>query len=489
MLSSVVNAQRSSRTLAYLGAVAAVVAAAIGTFAVYQWIEPSISLLFFPAVVVSAMYGGYGPALLATVLSTIAIAFFFVPPRYSLNIGLDDAVRLPVFVVVAYVTAWLSSRRQRAEAAQRESVHNLQAAIDTLRKVSGWPVLIAADTAASVRRMLEHAANVAGASAAAVIWEAEEEPWLYIASSSSPDAGTVTRHSPVDLPPPGEPMPPELAERVGPGPHSLAPFRTEHLSGYVCFTGIDATTSDLTAIVNVVAREVGNSLDQLHLANRLRELAIREDRIRLARDLHDGVLQSLTGVRLELQAIAADQNGHPPLHDRLMAIERALATEQRELRLFIEDLKPPAGAPARAESLAGRLEEMSARLAVEWKVPIVVRVTPPALALSSAAEQGMRLMVHEAVVNALKHAHPSKVTVDVAARDGGALAIVVRDDGRGFPERGHLDHDELVRRNAGPASLRDRVTAMGGRMAIDSTASGSRIEITLPSNQTSLLRA
>jgi len=92
-------------------------------------------------------------------------------------------------------------------------------------------------------------------------------------------------------------------------------------------------------------------------------------------------------------------------------------------------------------------------------------------------------------VNALKHAHPSKVTVDVAARDGGALAIVVRDDGRGFPERGHLDHDELVRRNAGPASLRDRVTAMGGRMAIDSTASGSRIEITLPSNQTSLLRA
>ena len=97
-------------------------------------------------------------------------------------------------------------------------------------------------------------------------------------------------------------------------------------------------------------------------------------------------------------------------------------------------------------------------------------------------------MVHEAVINALQHAHPSKVTVDVAVRDG-ILALVVRDDGRGFPERGHLDHDELVRRNVGPVSLRDRVTAMGGRMAIDSSVSGSRIEITMPSNQVSLSRA
>src|SRR5206468_3381981 len=117
-----------------------------------------------------------------------------------------------------------------------------------------------------------------------------------------------------------------------------------------------------------------------------------EDRIRLARDLHDGVLQSLTGVRLELQAIAADHGSQPPLQDRLQAIERALAVEQRELRLFIEDLKPSVDAPARAGTLAQRLDEMSARLAAEWKVPIVVRVTPPDFTVPPAAEQAMRLM-------------------------------------------------------------------------------------------------
>jgi len=477
-----------SRTLAYVGAVAAVLIATIGTFTIYGWITPSISLLFFPAVLVPAMYGGYGPGLLATALSTVIIAYFFALPRYSFDLGVDDFVRITVFALVASATAWLSSRRRRAEEAQRKSLSDLEAAINTLRKVSGWPVLIAADTATNVRRMLEHAANVVGAAAAAAIWEADEEPWLYVASSSPTEGGAVTRHSPIELPPLDEPLPPAFAQRVGPPPHATAGFRTEHLSGRVCFAGVASSTPDTMAIVNVVAREVGNSLDQMYFADRLRELAIREDRIRLARDLHDGVLQSLTGVRLELQAIAAQTTGEPPLQDRLLAIERALALEQRELRLFIEDLKPPVGTPADAGSLAQQLDEMSARLAVEWKVPIVVRVTPAELSLAAAVEQGLRLMTHEAVVNALKHAHPSKVTVDVAAREGG-LTIVVRDDGRGFPVFGHLDHDELVRRNVGPASLRDRVTALGGRMAIDSTASGSRIEITVPTEQTSLLRA
>jgi signal transduction histidine kinase len=489
---------RRSPTLAYLGAVVTVSLATVGTFAIYGWIEPSISLLFFPAVLVPSIYGGYGPGFLATLLSTIVLAYFFVAPVHSFNVGIDDFVRLAVFSLVASATGWVSSRRARAEEAQRKSLNDLEAAINTLRKVSGWPVLIAADTAASVRRMLEHAASVAGATAASAMWEAEDEPWLYIASSTpnapstsaSTDAVGIVRHSPVELPPPGEPLPPEVARYIGAGPHATAAFKTEHLAGRVCFAGVATSTPDTMAIANVVAREVGNSLDQLYLAERLRELAIREDRIRLARDLHDGVLQSLTGVRLELQAIAtaSDRDREAGFHDRLLAIERALAMEQRELRLFIEGLKPSVSPPADSGSLAQQLDEMTTRLAAEWKVPIVTRVTPTDIALPPSARQGIRLMIHEAVVNALKHAHPSKVTVDVAARDR-SLAIVVRDDGRGFPVLGHLDHEALVRQNAGPASLRERVIALGGRMSIDSTTSGSRVEVIVPSDQPLLLRA
>jgi hypothetical protein len=236
------------------------------------------------------------------------------------------------------------------------------------------------------------------------------------------------------------------------------------------------------AIVNVVAREVGNSLDQLYLADRLRELAIREDRIRLARDLHDGVLQSLTGVRLELQAIAAQPVGELPIEDRLLAIERALALEQRELRLFIEDLRPPAAAGRRRIAGAaarrdvgpprGRVEgpDRGARHAAG---AVAAGCDRAGRAADGARGRGQRAQAR----------HPSKVTVDVAARDGAVDRRARR--WAWVSTAGRLDHDELVRRNVGPASLRDRVIALGGRMAIESTASGSRIEIAVPAERPS----
>jgi signal transduction histidine kinase len=57
---------------------------------------------------------------------------------------------------------------------------------------------------------------------------------------------------------------------------------------------------------------------------------------------------------------------------------------------------------------------------------------------------------------------------------------VVSDDGRGFPFRGRLEHDELVSANVGPLSLRERVVAAGGTLAVESGPSGSRVEIVLP---------
>ena len=88
-------------------------------------------------------------------------------------------------------------------------------------------------------------------------------------------------------------------------------------------------------------------------------------------------------------------------------------------------------------------------------------------------------MIHEAVINALKHAHPSRVSVDVQAADARQLRILVVDDGRGFPFTGRLEHEALVKSNSGPLSLRDRVIALGGKMAVESGPSGASVEILL----------
>jgi light-regulated signal transduction histidine kinase (bacteriophytochrome) len=77
--------------------------------------EPSVFLLFVAAVAMSALYGGLGPGLVATLLSALGIALLFVPPPYSLLVGLEDALRLSIFLLVGLTISLLADRRKRTE--------------------------------------------------------------------------------------------------------------------------------------------------------------------------------------------------------------------------------------------------------------------------------------------------------------------------------------------------------------------------------------
>ena len=130
--------------------------------------------------------------------------------------------------------------------------------------------------------------------------------------------------------------------------------------------------------------------------------------------------------------------------------------------------------------MARTLEELRDRLVAEWQAPIAVRVTPADLGLQPEVEEGVRLLVREAAINALKHAHPSRVAVEVEERTDGALQLVIANDGRGFPFRGRLDYEALLTSNAAPVSLCERVKELAGTIVIESGIAGSRVEITLP---------
>src|SRR5665213_3328195 len=113
-----------------------VAAATAATWALWTYIQPAPSPLFFVAVMTSCLYGGLAAGLIATGASSVAIAFFFMTPRFSFDIGADDAFRLGAFAAVALLTSSIVSARNRAEAAQRQTISDLQGADERIQTLS-----------------------------------------------------------------------------------------------------------------------------------------------------------------------------------------------------------------------------------------------------------------------------------------------------------------------------------------------------------------
>jgi signal transduction histidine kinase len=438
--------------------------------------------------------------------------FLILGGSMRLTLG-PDALDVRRFVIRAFylaVVAGLLMFLGQHEARLRRNIVRL----------ARWPNATGVAGHEGLARVFAHAAQILGAGRMVAAWEVADEPWVHLASWSSAGV-TISRHGPGEfdpITPPelaeaivlctsahaerncvyldrngghmewnGSPVHPALARRLEGDGLLSAPINCERLTGRVFFTDLIAPTAELMTLTGVVARQISASLEQVSVAEQLQDIAASQQRLRVARDLHDGVLQSLTAIRLELQDVAAtlETSAGDSQRHRLFAIERTLAIEQRELRIFIDSLKPRE--ESRTENaLLLSLDALKERVALEWKTPLTIRVGPRVAAIPDAIERAIPPMVHEAVVNALKHGDPSRIRVDVDI-DGAALRIIVSDDGHGFPFRGRYDHATLEQARLGPASLRDRALSLGGSLTIESAGSGSCVEITLPLDTTTVV--
>ncbi|AYH46118.1 histidine kinase [Azoarcus sp. DN11] len=207
--------------------------------------------------------------------------------------------------------------------------------------------------------------------------------------------------------------------------------------------------------------------------------AVREERARIARELHDDVLQLLAGVAMQLKALRGEEQREGRAGERLEALHALIVNEQHRLRRLVESLERPA-APGSCEGgdLDARLASLAGRLAREWMIEVSVR-SMLARALPEKLEPDLLHIVSEGVANAARHGGASHLRVDVRADDG-VLRIIIADDGTGFPFRGYYDGCDLCREALGPRSLSARVGALGGRLGIHSTGEGARVEIRIP---------
>lgn len=223
------------------------------------------------------------------------------------------------------------------------------------------------------------------------------------------------------------------------------------------------------ALTTHYARSAESARDRLALVNAdllatralLADSARDNERLRVARELHDVAGHKLTAMTLNLRALAAD----PAFAGRQeIALAQQLSSELlSDIRSIVQAMRFDQGLDLATalRALAAPLPRPSLRLQIEDSV----RVTDPAI-----AEAVLRL-VQEALTNSARHADADVVQVSLACRDG-RLRIHVEDDGRVHGP---------VREGNGLSGMRERVAAVGGRIELGTSDRGAlRIDASLP---------
>ncbi len=277
----------------------------------------------------------------------------------------------------------------------------------------------------------------------------------------------------------GDPFDDAFLSQFAPDAVISVPIGGENVEGRLfVLDKTDATFDDLM-LSEIVAGMITGRLDALYLSEQLRQAAATEERIRLARDLHDGVLQSFTGIALRLPAIRR-------LMDRDVAgaasaledVQRVLGAEQRELRFFIQELKPSSA--SEDVPLERRLGELAQLVEREWDLRVEMRLAPVHDAMPAARVRDIYHIVREALVNAARHGGASVARVVIDSAGDHAVALSVADNGHGFPFAGRYSAEELASLGLGPKTLRERVRAVNGTLTLESGPAGAELSVILP---------
>ncbi|CAN5563957.1 hypothetical protein BH23CHL10_BH23CHL10_17570 [soil metagenome] len=239
---------------------------------------------------------------------------------------------------------------------------------------------------------------------------------------------------------------------------------------------LDATefSTDDQALVEMFALHAGIAIENARLHDRVRRLAIVDERDRISRDLHDSVIQAIYGQTLALDDVPELIEEDPAEATRRVdeAID-ALHAVIRDIRNFIFGLRPVLlGSGSLAEGLQHLATELHRNGGVEVSVSIADDAEADLLPIEVVAE--LLAVTREALSNIARHASATHASVELS-RSSGDLRLELADDGRGFnselaAERGHH----------GLANMRARSETLGGSFEVRSTPeTGTRITITL----------
>ena len=383
-----------------------------------------------------------------------------------------------------------------------------------ITSLAAWPRRLSTQEPQALEEALRYAGTVLEAPRVVLVWEEGEEPGLRLALRTSegfdlsrerPDAFGVlvaetlqrssfvcttvdTKKTQVLQRVPGgfrfwhgEPLDAAFRERFAITSVVAIRLSTESIEGWLFALDRPQASADDLLLGDIVGRLVAGGLELQTLLEQLRESAAGDERVRLARELHDGVLQSLTAASLQAQRARQSIRSTPAEAERRLGmVVDTILSEQQALRLAIEDLKPGAIRETTPVDVIPRLREAATRVARQWDIRVHLNFQRDVQPIRQKTAHEMTRMLQEALVNAVRHGAASEATI-TCIQIAAELLLSVSYQGRGFAGfEGRHDLESLNRMKVGPRTLKERVAAAGGSLIIESNEAGARVEVRIP---------
>lgn len=451
-------------------------------FLTEELVSPFFAFFTFALITGAIRWGLLGAVATALIMMGLLVAVGWPlndPREYYVNVLVMRSVyALVAAVMLGYFAAYREYSRKR------------------LMQLAAWPANTAEDRDKWLESSLGHASEVLGGVRLLVAWIEAEEPvgclvhWegaggtfhevpgddcreLIAAGEHQASFAYGDLRELLALPRSFECLVPELFAhpvRRGRGWPALcsARFTSPRYDGRLFVLDPGYPNEDIRSLTEIVASRILAELEQLSMMRELAAAAGWRERGRLARDLHDSVLQDLTAAGLQLKAAAGGRMDALPA--RIDEVNALLAAQQRRIRDFVENVRP---SPSRSVSaVSEQLLVFAQALGNQWQCAVTAEVDPAEMTLPNRIVSEICQLASEATANAIRHGGATHVAF--AIRKGKkTVEMRIEDDGRGAPE---LAHPHAVQ----PMSIRERVRDLGGDVRILPSGTGLHIAVSLP---------
>jgi signal transduction histidine kinase len=239
------------------------------------------------------------------------------------------------------------------------------------------------------------------------------------------------------------------------------------------------TQEELRFLLNLV-QQVGPAIYNVYLLHRLRRRASAAERARVARELHDGAVQSLIAVEMQVDVLRRQAEAKRPISEELGRIQGLLREEVLKLRELMQQMKV---IDVDARRLLAVLSDTVERFQRETGINARFVTDLDDLDMPQRVCRELLRIVQEGLVNVRKHSGARHALVRLgSSRDKWNLTI--EDDGKGFSFDGRLNCEGMEEIGKGPMIIMERVRLLAGELTVESNpGKGARLEITLPRSE------